>query len=107
MGWLRAKSLASETGQIVLAGGTSNISLTSTITTFTKMKGSTTYPAGGTDIGIVTSTGLTTVSLYECGIIFVYSTAAGGYDPSTLLSPGPIEFTESSGMVGRVYQCPA
>ena len=33
--------------------------------------------------------------------------AAGGYDPSTLLSPGPIQFTESSGMVGRVYQCRA
>jgi len=72
MGWLDAKSLAGETASLILAGSTSNISLTSTITIFEKIAGSTTYPAGGTDIGIITTTALTTVSLYECGIAVAY-----------------------------------
>ncbi len=71
MGWVFAKSLASETGSIVLQGNTSNISLTSTASLFAKV-GSNSYPTGGTDIGIVTTTALTTVSLYECGIVIAY-----------------------------------
>lgn len=70
--WVSASSLSSETASIVVAGATSNISLTSTITTFTKIKGSTTYPGGATAIGIITTTALTTVSLYECGIIVAF-----------------------------------
>lgn len=72
MGWVFASSLSSETGSIILAGVSSNISLTSSAKVFTKMAGSTTYPAGGTDIGIITTTALTTVSLYECGVIIAY-----------------------------------
>ena len=68
-GWIDAKSLAGETASLILAGSTSNVSLTSTITFFTKIAGSTTYPAGGTDIGLITTTALTTVSLYEAGIV--------------------------------------
>jgi len=72
-GWVRAKALASETGKIIVDNTQTDISLTSTITVFTKIAGSTVYPAGtGTDIGIVTSTTATTVSLYECGIIVAY-----------------------------------
>lgn len=77
MGWLVAKSLAGETASIVVGGTNSNISLTSTVTGFYKAKGSTTYPAGtGTDVGIVTATTATTVSLYEAGIMVAYSPAA-------------------------------
>lgn len=77
MGWVYAKSLSSETGSIVVAGATSSISLTSTNTLFIKAAGSTVYPAGGTDIGIVTDTTLTTVSLYECGILVAFSKPVG------------------------------
>lgn len=70
--WLFAKSILAETASIICAGVSSNISLTSTATLFTKFASSSTYPAGGTDIGIVTSTTVTTVSLYECGVIVAY-----------------------------------
>ncbi len=72
MGWVYASSLANETASIIVAGATSNISLTSANTMFTKAAGSTVYPAGGTDIGIITTTALTTVSLYECGIMVAF-----------------------------------
>lgn len=75
MGWVYASALASETASIIVGGTSSNISLTSTNTMFKKAKGSTTYPAGGTDIGIVTTTALTTVSLYESGIMVAYTPA--------------------------------
>lgn len=79
VGWVYASSVSSETASIVLAGTSSNISLTSTNTMFTKVAGSTTYPPGtGTDIGIITSTTLTTVSLYECGVMVAYTPAAAG-----------------------------
>lgn len=75
MGWVSAKALASETGSIIVAGVSSNISVTSTITIFEKIAGSTTYPAGGTDIGVITSATVTTFSLYECGIVVAYNPA--------------------------------
>lgn len=77
MGWVRAKSLVSETAQIIVNGVTSNIALTSVINFFTKIAGSSTYPAGtGSDIGIVTATTSTTVSLYEAGINVAYIPSA-------------------------------
>lgn len=77
MGWVFAKTLLAETGKIILSNVQTNISLTSTASPFMVAAGSTTYPAGsGTDIGIITSTTLTTVSLYECGIIIAYLPAA-------------------------------
>lgn len=73
IGWLYGSSLVGETAQIIVNGVSSNISLTNTNTMFVKGAGSTTYPAGtGTDIGEITATSLTTVSLYECGIIFAF-----------------------------------
>lgn len=73
MGWVSASSLLSETGSIIVNGSSSNISLTSTITLFRKFAGSTVYPGGtGADIGITTTALATTVSLYECGIIFAF-----------------------------------
>lgn len=72
IGWIYASSLVSETGKIIVAGVNTNKSLTSTNTFFQAVAGSTTYPTGGTDIGLITSTTLTTVSLYECGLVFAY-----------------------------------
>lgn len=73
IGWLYSSALVAETGQIIVNNSASNIALTTTNTLFIKAAGSTTYPAGtGTDIGEITDTTLTTVSLFECGIIFAY-----------------------------------
>lgn len=73
LGWVSAKSLLSETGSIIVNNISSNISLTSTITFFTATAGSTSYPAGtGTDIGIITTSLATTVSLYESGIVVAF-----------------------------------
>lgn len=97
VGWAYAKSLASETGQIIVNNATSNIALTSTNTMFTKIAGSTTYPAGtGTDIGIITSTDLTTVSLYECGIVMAYFAVPG-------IASITNQQMESGGFVGRKW----
>lgn len=82
MGWVYAKSATSETGSIIVAGSNSNISLTSTNTMFTKAAGSSTYPSTGAAIGIITSTTLTTVSLYECGVLVAYI-------PSVAVSAAP------------------
>lgn len=73
VGWVSTKALAGETGQIVLNGAASSISITTTIKVFTKAAGSPAYPAGtGTDIGLVTDATATTVSLYECGVLVAY-----------------------------------
>lgn len=72
MGWAYAKALVGETASIIVGGSSSNISLTNANTMFTKVAGSSTYPAGGTDIGVITTTALTTVSLYEAGIAVGY-----------------------------------
>ena len=72
-GWIRSKSLSSETANIIVNGTTTNVSLTSTTKFFTQIAGSTTYPAGtGSDIGEISSTTVTTVSLYECGIVVAF-----------------------------------
>lgn len=73
IGWVDTKSLIAETAQIIVNNVTSNIAVTTAETIFTKVAGSATYLAGtGTDIGIVTSTTVTTVSLYECGIMVAF-----------------------------------
>ncbi len=85
MGWISAGASTSVTGSIVVGGSASNVSLTTTITLFTKVKGSTTYPAGGTDIGMVSSGSVGTDSLYECGIIVAYIPAVVSTTNSGLL----------------------
>lgn len=91
-GWVSASAALSETGSIIVNNVSSNISLTSTKTVFTKVAGSATYPAGtGTDIGIVTSTTVTTVSLYECGVLVAFIPAAvvaSTVSPLSLLGAG-------------------
>lgn len=72
VGWVDVKALIAETASIIVGGASSNISVTTSAAIFTKVAGSTTYPVGGTDIGVVTSTTVTTFSLYECGVLFAY-----------------------------------
>jgi hypothetical protein len=72
MGWAYMSSLAGETVQMIVGGVNSSQAITSTNAMYTKVAGSTTYPTGGTDIGITTDTSLTTVSLFECGVIVAY-----------------------------------
>lgn len=86
LGWVSASALISETGNIIVNGGSSNISLTSAPTIFLKAAGSTTYPTGtGTDIGIITSATVTTVSLYECGVMVAFIPGSAS-NPSHFLS---------------------
>lgn len=95
MGAVYAKSLTGETAQIVVGGVASNISITSSNTMFSKPAGSATYPAGGTDIGIITDTSLTTVTLYEAGVAFAYTLGGGG---------GVTVFVMNAGTRQRPYQ---
>ena len=79
VGWVYTTALIAETGKIIVNNVSSNISITTSNAMFTAFAGSTTYPAGtGTDIGEITSTTVTTVTLYECGIIFAYNPAVAG-----------------------------
>lgn len=74
--WLLASSLANETGSLIYGVSSTPINLTSTPLLFTTAVSvfPAVYPAGtGTDIGIQTTTALTTVSLYECGILVIYT----------------------------------
>lgn len=73
LGWYSASSLANETIQLILNGTNTAQAITSSNTVYTKVAGSSTYPAGtGADVGITTDTTLTTVSLYECGVVVAY-----------------------------------
>jgi hypothetical protein len=79
MGWVSASSAVSETAQIIVNGVASNISLVNVSGIFTNYAGSAVYPSGGADIGIITATTVTTVSLYECGIVVAYIPPPTGY----------------------------
>lgn len=73
LGWVSTKALVGETVNVIINGSSVAQAITSTITLYTKIKGSATYPAGtGTDLGIITDTSLTTVSLYETGVIVAF-----------------------------------
>ncbi len=79
LGWADMKSLAGETVQVILDGVNTAQAITSSETLYFKVKGSATYPSGtGADIGITTDTSLTTVSLYECGVVVAYIPSGGG-----------------------------
>lgn len=86
-GWAYAKALAPETGSIIVDGTLSNIALTSTVTLFIQNSATpTVLPAStGTDIGIRTTTAMTTVSLYENGILVAYIPASGSFTVRLLL----------------------
>lgn len=71
-GWIDVKSLVSENGQIIVGGVSTTQNFGTVEQIAVKIAGSSTYPAGGTDMGITTTTALTTVSLYECGIVVAF-----------------------------------
>jgi hypothetical protein len=86
LAWWSMSSLVGETLTTIFNGSTSTQAITSTATLYTKIVGSTTYPAGtGADIGIITTTALTTVSLYECGVIVAYIPAVATNTGNMLL----------------------
>jgi hypothetical protein len=94
--WVYAAATVNETASMVADGGTgTNIALTNTPTLFTNdIPVPTQYPAGtGTDIGIITTTALSTVSLYECGIMiaFIRTKPAAGYLKPNHLRPAPFK----------------
>lgn len=77
LGWASMKALAGETLNMIIDGASVAQAITTTTTLYTKIKGSATYPSGtGADIGITTDTSLTTVSLYECGVLVAYIPSA-------------------------------
>lgn len=105
LGWVKATSLTNETASIRVNNVDSSIALTSTITMFTKVAGSATYPPGsGHDIGIITDATATTVSLYEAGILVAYRSAvssassspSSSVSPSTSVSSSPSTSVSSS-----------
>ena len=81
MGWVRAKTAGgTRTCSIIVGGVSTNISVTTSSATYTKIAGSTTYPAGNTDIGIASPAVSDTYSLYECGIIVAYQPTNAVYE---------------------------
>jgi hypothetical protein len=78
IGWVFASSLAGETARILVDGVSNAITLTSTPTLFSHLGFfSAPYTQGpGADIGLLTDTSLTTVSLYECGVLIAYLPAS-------------------------------
>ena len=85
MGWVKAKVGVNSTGNIIVAGTATNISVTTTSSFFTQIAGSTTYPAGNTDIGMDTNTVNQLFSLYACGIIVAYIPALTNLGTNRLL----------------------
>jgi hypothetical protein len=83
VGWASMGSVVSETVQMIVNGVNFAQLITNTQTLYTKIAGSSSYPAGtGADIGITTSTTLTTVSLYECGVLVAYIPASNVVVPT-------------------------
>lgn len=72
MGWASVKVGSASTGNIILVGNATNISVTTAYKVFTKVAGSSTYPAGNTDIGVDTNTVNQLFSLAECGILVAF-----------------------------------
>lgn len=81
MVFAKAKALVQETGSLIVNGNTTSVTIrTNDNVPLRAFVGGSTYPAGtGADVGIVTDTSLTTVSLYEIG-------AAVAYIPNTASS---------------------
>lgn len=85
LGWVSIKSLVGETVQVILNGASVSQAINTANTLYTKIKGSATYPSGtGADIGVTTDTSLTTVSLFECGVVVAYIPAVASVSPSII-----------------------
>lgn len=71
MAWIRASSLVNETGIMYSGALNVNVALTNSSTTYIGIAGSTSYPVAN-QIGLQTDVTVTTVRLFECGIIIAY-----------------------------------
>lgn len=89
--WVYAKVASANTGHLIVGGTASNVSVTTSYSLFTAFKGSTTYPAGNTDVGMDTNSVNQLFSLAECGVLVAYNAAVNATAPNTLplLGVGP------------------
>lgn len=73
-GWIFAKVAAgTEAAQLILDGVNNAKTITTTPTLYTAYAGKTSYAAGtGADIGVITDTSLTTMTVYEAGILYAF-----------------------------------
>jgi hypothetical protein len=72
LGWVHMKVGSDGTRNIIVNGSATNVSATTTATTFVKAAGSATYPSGNTAIGMNNNSVNNLTSLYECGILLAY-----------------------------------
>ncbi len=72
MGWAHVSSSGTTTRNIIVNGSATNISTTTTATTFSKVAGSATYPSGNTAIGVNDNSVNSLTRLFECGILLAY-----------------------------------
>lgn len=76
MGWLRGKKsspLGGGTAKITLDGADFNIALTTSASVLTKPVTQSSYPSSPAAIGMVSTGSTTDTTLYECGIVIVYT----------------------------------
>lgn len=76
MGWLRGKKsspLGGGTPKITVDGVDYNITLTTTPTVVTKPVTQSSYPSSPAAIGMVSTGSTTDTTLYECGVVIVYT----------------------------------
>lgn len=80
MGWAYTQVGSASTGNIILNGSATNISVTTSYSMFTKAAGSGTYPPNtGAVIGVDTNTVNQLFSLAECGVLFAFAPYTGGW----------------------------
>ena len=72
LGWVSTKVGSASTGNIIVAGAASNISVSTSFVVITKIAGSTTYPSSNAAIGMDNNTVNQLFSLAECGIIVAF-----------------------------------
>lgn len=95
LAWVSADAAVGEIASIIAGGVSSTFTTPASPATrlVTKIVGSTTYPAGGTDVGIISDTSLTTLNLYECGVLIAYI-------PATPTPPTPSKIKPTLLMMG-------
>lgn len=70
--WIDGNAAVGELASIIAGGTSSSYTCTAAARVVTLAKGSTIYPVGGTDVGMITDTSLTTVRLFECGVMIAF-----------------------------------
>lgn len=70
--WVSSGATVGELASIITGGARSTYQCGTVTRLVTAYKGSTTYPAGGTDVGVLTTTALSTLSLFEAGVLIAF-----------------------------------